>query len=92
MHDPNENEARPTTIEGADAAALGTAPPPESAPQAAAVESTERLVPGADADARADTHSAKPWSTSLAADHPVAGVANDGGREGDPLLEADHED
>jgi len=92
MHDFDENEGRPAAIEGADAASLGTAPPPESAPQAAAVDPTERLVPGADADERAATNSVKPWSTSLAADHPVAGVANDGGREGDPLLEADHED
>lgn len=92
MHDRQDTDQQPMAIEGADAASLGTAPPPRSAPDAAVVDPTERRVPGADADERAATNSVKPWATSLAADHPTAGVANDGGREGDPLLEADHQD
>ena len=59
---------------------------------AAVVDPTERRVPGADADERAAMNSVKPWATSLAADHPTAGIANDGGRESDPLPEADHQD
>src|SRR5687767_11268228 len=54
-------------LEGADAAALGTGAPPESAPPGAAVDDDEQLVPGAHFD---DTprDQAKPWFTSLAAE------------------------
>jgi len=62
-------------LEGADAAALGIDPVPESAPPGAAVDDDEQLVPGAPPDdVRGE---AKPWFTSLAARSDQAGVAND---------------
>jgi hypothetical protein len=63
-------------LDGADAAALGTGAPPESAPPGAAVDDDEQLVPGAHFD---DTprDQAKPWFTSLAAESEQAGVANE---------------
>jgi hypothetical protein len=63
-------------IEGADAAALGQAPPPSSAPPGASVDPSEHLVPGADFEDHPATE-AKPWSSSLAARDSQAGVAND---------------
>lgn len=89
MDDREPTDERPNTIEGADAAALGTTPAPESAPPGATVDATERLVPGADADARMLENPAKPWSTSLAADHPSAGAGNERDRTVDPLLDDD---
>lgn len=87
MNDRDRADERPNVIEGADAAALGTTEAPEAAPPGATVDASERLVPGADADARLLENPAKPWSTSLAADHPTAGVGNELDRETDPLLE-----
>ena len=69
-------ERRPNSIEGADDAALGTTPAPEPAPPGAEVDATERLVPGASFDDTLPTE-AKPWSSTLAARDPQAGVAND---------------
>lgn len=69
-------EREPNVIEGADAAALGTTPPPESAPPGAEVDPSEHLVPGATFDERHPTET-KPWFTSLAADDDTAGVANE---------------
>jgi len=63
-------------IEGADAAALGVGPPPESAPRGAEVDDSENLVPGADFGLHPATDS-KPWFTSLAAESGQAGVGND---------------
>ena len=63
-------------LEGADAAALGTDPPPESAPTGAQVDDEERLMPGPRFDESPATD-AKPWFTSLAAGSDQAGVAND---------------
>ncbi len=87
MNDRDDAAERPNVIEGADAAALGTTPSPGAAPLGASVESTERLVPGADADARMLENPSKPWATSLAAADPDAGVGNELDRESDPLLE-----
>lgn len=66
---------RSNALEGADDAALGTAPPPESAPPGARVDDAEHHVPGPtfDGPGRAE----KPWSTSLAAASDQAGVANE---------------
>ena len=69
-------EREPNVVEGADAAALGTTSPPETAPPGAQVDPSEHLVPGADFDARR-ADAAKPWSTSLAFADDQAGVAND---------------
>ena len=63
-------------IEGADAAALGVSPPPESAPPGAEVDDALNLVPGADFGLHPATDD-KPWFTSLAAESGQAGVAND---------------
>ena len=67
---------RAGALEGADDSAMGTAPAPQPAPPAAEVVSAEHLVPGADLGDRVPLE-AKPWSTSLAAESPQAGVAND---------------
>jgi hypothetical protein len=71
-------------IEGADDAALGTAEPPSSAPAGAVVDATERLVPGADADATLGAEGAKPWSSTLAARSVQAGVRNEDADETGP--------
>lgn len=63
-------------IEGSDDGALGTGPPPESAPEGAELSGEEHLVPGASFDERRRDE-AKPWFTSLAAESEQAGVAND---------------
>ena len=87
MNDRDAADEQPNVIEGTDAAAMGTKPPPGAAAPGASVDATERLVPGADADARLLENPSKPWATSLAASDPDAGVQNDGGRDSDPLLE-----
>lgn len=76
MNDDRKAGDRLTTIEGADAAALGLTGTPEPAPPGAEVEDAEHLVPGADFEAGPPTE-AKPWQTTLAAQSPQAGVAND---------------
>jgi len=78
-------------LEGADAAALGTGAGPESAPPGAEILDDERLVPGADADAR-PRDQAKPWFTSLAAESDQAGVANDPPDAQEPQFPTDAED
>jgi hypothetical protein len=76
MDDKRSTVDRLGGLEGADAAALGIGPPPESAPPGAEVDDEELLVPGADFDdVRRDQ--SKPWFTSLAAGSDQAGVAND---------------
>lgn len=69
-------------IEGADSAATGTAPAPESAPPGARVDDAEHRVPGPTYDGPGQA--AKPWSTSLAAESSQAGVANDAAGAQDP--------
>lgn len=76
MDDPRSAADRLAGIEGADDAALGITPPPETAPAAAELDDEENLVPGATHGDRPPTES-KPWFTSLAADSDQAGVAND---------------
>jgi hypothetical protein len=63
-------------VEGIDPAALGTAPPPQTAPPGASVDPSEETVPGANKGDRLPTES-KPWFTSLAADSDQAGVGNE---------------
>ncbi len=75
MDDKRSTIDRLGGLEGADAAALGIDPVPESAPPGAAVDDDEQLVPGAPPDDARDE--AKPWFTSLAARSDQAGVAND---------------
>ena len=65
----------PNVIEGADSAATGTGPAPESAPPGARVDDAEHRVPGPTYDGPG--RAAKPWATSLAAESSQAGVAND---------------
>lgn len=76
MDDPRSAAEKLGGLEGTDASALGVTPPPESSPEAAAVEDEETLVPGANFGDRPPTE-AKPWMTSLAAESEQAGVAND---------------
>lgn len=76
MDKDRKADSSPNVIEGADAAALGTSEPPETAPPGASVDPSEHLVPGADFDEHPPTE-AKPWSTTLAAASHGAGVAND---------------
>ena len=76
MDEKRSAAERLSGIEGADDAALGITPPPESAPPAAEVDDEENLVPGATFGDRVPTE-AKPWFTSLAAESDQAGVAND---------------
>ena len=71
----SDGTERANVIEGTDDAALGTAPPPESAPPGARVDDAEQHVPGPTFDGPGDV--AKPWSSSLAAESPQAGVANE---------------
>jgi len=76
MDDPRSAADRLSGIEGADDAALGITPPPESAPASAAVDDEENLVPGATFGDRLPIDP-KPWFTSLAAESDQAGVGND---------------
>lgn len=70
-------------LEGADAAAMGTDGPVESAPPGAQVVDEERTVPGAGSgDLVPDK--AKPWFTSLAAASDQAGVGNEDPDAQDP--------
>ena len=71
---PNKDDL-PAALEGTDDAALGTAPPPESAPPGARVDEAEHRVPGPTFDGPG--RAAKPWASSLAAESPQAGVANE---------------
>lgn len=75
-------------IEGADDGALGTAPPPHSAPPGAEVSDAEHRVPGPEWDEHRPDE-AKPWFTSLAAESDQAGVANDPPDAQEPLYPAD---
>lgn len=63
-------------LEGADTAALGAEPPPESAPKTAQADDEEHLLPGATFGLHPATAD-KPWFTSLAAESEQAGVANE---------------
>jgi len=72
--DERAGDDGPGALEGADAAALGTTPPPEPAPAGAKVDATEQRVPGPTFDGPEEA--AKPWATSLAAESSQAGVAN----------------
>lgn len=76
MDDERSRADKLQGIEGADAAALGVGPPPESAPEAAEVDGSENLVPGAAFGLHPATGE-KPWFTSLAAESGQAGVGND---------------
>ncbi len=76
MDDTRPPADRLHVIEGADSAALGLTPEPESAPPGAQVEDSERLVPGAGRNEPA-VGDAKPWHTTLAARDDGAGVSND---------------
>jgi hypothetical protein len=88
MDDRRTDDESPDAIEGADAASLGTAPPPESAPPGARVDDAEHQVPGPTFDGPGRV--AKPWNTSLAADSDQAGVANDPDTTATPLERAEH--
>ena len=91
MEDKRSPVDRLGGLEGADAAALGTDAPPESAPPGARVDAEEQLVPGAGFDdVRRDQ--AKPWFTSLAAESSQAGVANDPPDAQEPEFPTDPED
>ena len=72
----------PNVIEGADPAATGIAPAPESAPPGARVDDAAHRVPGPTFDG--PDREEKPWSTSLAAESTLAGVANDDADAQDP--------
>ena len=76
MEDKRTTADRVGGLEGADAAALGLTPEPESAPPGARVDRDEDLVPGADFGDRVPDE-AKPWFTSLAAESDQAGVENE---------------
>jgi hypothetical protein len=76
MDDPRSAADRLKAIEGADAGALGTTPPPDSAPPDAQEPIDEHRVPGATQGDRVPDE-AKPWFTSLAAESDQAGVGND---------------
>lgn len=91
MDDKRSSADRLGGLEGADAAALGTGTPPESAPPGARVDDEERLVPGATFDEMARDQ-AKPWFTSLAAGSDQAGVANDAPDAQEPQFPTDPED
>ena len=91
MDDKRSSTERLGGLEGADAAALGTETPPETAPPGAVVDGDEHLVPGAHFDdVRRDQ--AKPWFTSLAAESEQAGVANDPPDAQEPQFPSDPED
>jgi hypothetical protein len=78
-------------IEGVDDGALGTSPPPETAPPGAAVSGEEHLVPGATFDERRG-YDEKPWATSLAFESDQAGVGNDPADAQEPLYPTDDAD
>ncbi|HEX2883870.1 MAG TPA: hypothetical protein VHQ42_04785 [Candidatus Limnocylindria bacterium] len=71
-----ETTERSGSLAGADAAAMGMEPPPESAPPGAEVSDAEHLVPGADFGTQVADEE-KPWFTSLAAESEQAGVMNE---------------
>jgi hypothetical protein len=81
----------PDAIEGADAAALGTAAPPESAPPGADVDPTDRLAGLTPAEAATPPSTPRPWATTLAARGPDAGVMVDEpvAEEPDPAFDED---
>ena len=91
-----EDERRPAehldAIDGADDGALGTAPPPEGAPPGAHVSDAEHLVPGATFDDDRHAEESKPWHTTLAAESPQAGVANDPADAQEPMFPAENDD
>lgn len=91
MDDKRSAVERLGGLEGADAAALGTDTPPESAPPGAEVVDEEALVPGAGFD-EVPRDQSKPWFTSLAAESPQAGVGNDPPDAQEPELPTDLED
>lgn len=78
-------------IEGTDAGALGTEPPPESAPDSAEVDGADNRVPGPDFGDRVATAD-KPWFTSLAFESDQAGVGNDPPDAQEPEFPTDDED
>ena len=78
-------------IEGVEDGALGTSPPPETAPPGARVSDAEHLVPGADYD-RHRPDEAKPWFTTLAAESDQEGVGNDPADAKEPLYPADDDE
>ena len=90
MDDRRTDDETTDGIDGIDPAALGTAPPPESAPPGARVDEAETHVPGPtyDGPGRAE----RPWSSSLAAEGPQAGVANEADMTSDPLEERPQDD
>ncbi len=92
MEDKRSTVDRLGGLEGADAAALGTDTPPESAPPGARVDAEERLVPGTGFDDVRRRDEAKPWFTSLAAESSQAGVANDPPDAQEPEFPTDPED
>ncbi|HET9416088.1 MAG TPA: hypothetical protein VFP30_00970 [Candidatus Limnocylindria bacterium] len=83
MDDRRRDEETGDAIDAIDPAALGTAPPPESAPPGARVDEAETHVPGPTYDGPGRVE--KPWSSSLAAESPQAGVANEADVTDDPL-------
>jgi hypothetical protein len=83
MDDQRRDEETTDAVDAIDPAALGTAPPPESAPPGARVEEAETHVPGPTYDGPGRVE--KPWSSSLAAESPQAGVGNEADRMVDPL-------
>lgn len=91
MDDKRSSVDRLGGLEGADAAALGTDAPPETAPPGAEVVDEENLVPGADFGQHPATDD-KPWFTSLAAESSQAGVANDPADAQEPEFPTDPED
>jgi len=90
MDERRPDDEIPAVIEGTDAAALGTAPATESAPPGARVDDAETHVPGPTFDGPGRTE--KPWSSSLAAQSPQAGVANEADPAADPLEERPADD
>lgn len=78
-------------IEGTDAGALGTEPPPQSAPEAAEVDDADTSIPGPDFGDHVATAD-KPWFTSLAAESDQAGVGNDPPDAQEPEFPTDDED
>jgi hypothetical protein len=90
MDERSPDDQTPTVIEGTDAAALGTAPTTDSAPPGARVDEAETHVPGPTFDGPGRTE--KPWSSSLAAQSPQAGVANEADPTADPLEERPPDD
>lgn len=91
MKDERSTTERLRGIEGVDEGALGTAPPPRSAPEAAEVDDEENLVPGANFADRPATED-KPWFTSLAAESDQAGVSNDPPDAQDPEFPTSEDD